>query len=222
MNRHKNREVEIKLPVPDLAGLQRRLRHLKARKLRQVYEWNALFDTPDHRLGSTGRLLRLRIERPLGATRRQRRAAGAVATGLLTFKGRSGPRGRYKEREELELMVGNPERLALIFERVGLHPSFLYEKYRTSYRLPGLPSVHLDLDETPVGVFLELEGARRGIDQVARRLGYRPADYITASYWALYRDDCRRRGTVARHMLFEGLEKLHFSQSFLDKGFISN
>jgi adenylate cyclase class 2 len=212
--------VEIKLPVPDLAGLRRRLRDLGARKLRQVYEWNALFDTPDHRLGATGRLLRLRIERPLRATRRQRRAAGDVATGLLTFKGRSGPRGRYKEREELT--VGDPERLALIFERVGLRPSFLYEKYRTSYRLPGLSGVHLDLDETPVGVFVELEGARRGIDQAARRLGYRPANYINASYWVLYRDDCRRRGRLARHMLFEGLEKLHFSQSFLDKGFISN
>ena len=79
---------------------------------------------------------------------------------------------------------------------------FRYEKIRTSYRISGARGVHLDLDETPCGVFVELEGPRRAIDRLARRLGYRPEDYITLSYAALHFEDCRRRGVRAGDMVF--------------------
>ena len=49
----------------------------------------------------------------------------------------------------------------------GLEPWFRYEKYRSTYRLPGLPGVKVELDETPIGDFLEVEGAARGIDRAA-------------------------------------------------------
>jgi adenylate cyclase class 2 len=82
---------------------------------------------------------------------------------------------------------------------IGLRPSFRYEKYRSTFRLAGL---HLDLDETPVGVFLELEGAPRSIDRVARSLGFVPREYINGTYWDLYAADCRRRGRKPANMLF--------------------
>jgi hypothetical protein len=34
------------------------------------------------------------------------------------------------------------------------------------------------LDETPAGVFLELEGPSRWIDRTARRLGFAESDYL--------------------------------------------
>ena len=48
-----------------------------------------------------------------------------------------------------------------------------------------------ELDETPIGDFLELEGERRAIDRSARLLGYGPADYIARSYGALYMEHRR-------------------------------
>ena len=78
------------------------------------------------------------------------------------------------------------------------------EKFRTRFRLCPLhlDPLHLDLDETPVGNFLELEGSPRQIDRAARALGYRPADYLRATYWDLYAAHARRRGKIPRHMLF--------------------
>jgi len=60
----------------------------------------------------------------------------------------------------------------------------------------------VELDVTPIGVFVELEGSPRVIDRAARLLGWGPADYITKSYRALYLDACRHRGLPARDMVF--------------------
>jgi adenylate cyclase class 2 len=82
---------------------------------------------------------------------------------------------------------------------VGFRPGFRYEKFRTSFRLPGL---HLDLDETPVGRFLEIEGAPAPIDRIASALGFSPRDYIRSTYAELYAAECRRCGQIPGNMLF--------------------
>jgi len=110
---------------------------------------------------------------------------------------------RYKVREEAEYIVENPRAIWAVAGPAGMRRSFRYEKFRTSYRVPGAGEVHVEFDETPTGVFLELEGPRRAIDRMARRLGYRPADYIVRSYAALHFEECRRRGKRAGDMMFK-------------------
>jgi adenylate cyclase class IV len=124
---------------------------------------------------------------------------------------------RYKVREEVEYIVSEPRAVVALAGQAGMRPVFLYEKYRTSYRVPGAGGVHVEFDETPAGVFLELEGSRRGIDRLARRLGYRSADYISKSYAAVHFEDCRRRGIRARDMLFGTKKSYRNLHSFLDK-----
>ena len=93
-----------------------------------------------------------------------------------------------KQRDEIRLL-----------RAMGLNPSFRYEKYRTRFKLG---SLHLDLDETPVGTFLELEGQPKAINRVAKALGYSDRDYIRGTYWDLFNADRRRRGSRAKNMLF--------------------
>jgi adenylate cyclase class 2 len=201
MKPHKIREVEVKLRLAGPEDAQQRLRGLGARRVRRVFEQNTLYDTRKSELWESGQLLRLRLEsavRP-GAERR----AGKPTEGILTFKGAAVGRGRpYKIREETEVVVGNPHGWEAKLAALGLRPTFGYEKLRTSYRLPGMPGLHLELDETPVGLFFELEGAKRDIRRAARLLGYGPRNYITASYLVLYRDFCRRQGRKPRNMFF--------------------
>lgn len=220
MSGHRSREVEVKLRVPDPEELRRQLRKLGARRLSRVWEQNTLYDTPKSRFRKKGLLLRLRVMTPVGG--------GGRASGLLTYKGPSlrleeliggqklprrrpasyrhsaGPvRGqRYKVREEVEVEVSHPEKLRALLAAVGLVAAFRYEKVRTSYVLPRLGGVKLELDETPIGTFVELEGAPRQIDRAARLLGYQPAKYITSSYLALHLDACRRRGRPKADMVF--------------------
>jgi len=65
----------------------------------------------------------------------------------------------------------------------------------------------VELDETPVGNFVELEGPAEAIDKAAEALGYTRKDYLVKNYLALYAEDCRRRGVPPGNMLFAGKKK---------------
>jgi adenylate cyclase class 2 len=118
---------------------------------------------------------------------------------ILTFKGPA-TAVKYKSREELEVAVDQGGLLKTILARLGFQPAFCYQKYRAEFRRDagGIAM----LDETPIGVFLELEGAPRWIDRTARLLGFSEADYLTASYWGLYVDWCAQNRRQPSHMLF--------------------
>lgn len=190
------RETEVKLRVADLPALIDSLKRLGAALHGRVLEQNTLYDTPSADFRGRGRLLRLRIETPAPSKLLPGGSRSAVLTSKAPVPG-SRP-SRYKEKLEREVAVESLARLPSALRAIGLRPSFRYEKYRTSFRLPGL---HLDLDETPVGVFLELEGSPRAIDRVARALGYAAREYINGTYWDLYAADCRRRGRKPANML---------------------
>ena len=178
-------ENEIKLAVADAVAGRSLLRRAGFRVARRrVFEANTVFDTPKLALRRTSRLLRVR-------------EAGRAVT--LTFKGRPLP-GPHKKREEIETSLSDPGRFAAILARLGFHAVFRYEKYRTEFRTGHSPGV-ATLDETPIGVYLELEGPPEWIDRTAERMGFSRRDYITASYGRLYLDWCRQRRIQPRDML---------------------
>jgi len=200
-SRKTNSEIEVKLRVTDIHATARAIKALGAISHGRVFEQNTLYDTPRSDLRRRGWLLRVRMETPAkpGAS------IGRIRRVLLTSKApmrqahgtRKSP--RYKERAERELVADPSRDWPASLAALGFKPSFRYEKHRTSFRLRGL---HMDLDETPVGVFLELEGQPRAIDRVARALGYTPADYIRGTYWDVYAADCRLRGREPKNMVF--------------------
>jgi adenylate cyclase, class 2 len=196
------REIEIKLRVADLAAILGRLSDLGAISRGRVLERNTLFDTKDSGLWRHGRLLRLRTQAPAPGNS----SRGGPRSTILTAKTPPSPRSSsskrmpYKERIETEQEVKKPARWPRILDELGFRPGFKYEKYRTSFRLGGL---HLDLDETPIGIFLELEGNPAAIRETARSLGYAPKDYIRATYWNLYVVACRRLKRTPRNMVFK-------------------
>jgi adenylate cyclase class 2 len=179
-------ETEIKLPAESAAPARRLLRRAGFRlHKRRVFEDNLILDTPGNRLRKSGTLLRIR-------------RVGREA--ILTYKGKAA-NGRHKSREEWETSVGDWDTMMAIADRLGFRPSFRYQKYRAEYKLPGSSGI-ATLDETPIGVFFELEGKPEWIDRIARRLGFRPRDYIIASYGRLYLDWCKARRRKPGDMLF--------------------
>jgi adenylate cyclase, class 2 len=222
-------ETEIKLKVADDKRLQRALKRLKAAPVsktsRRVHEFNVIFDHEDGALAKRGQLLRIRTETAEPAKKKSKKIAPIAwkQRVLVTFKRPTGDddlsssgripahtsgrvTGRYKIREELELEVSDAGALTKIFEGLGMAGWFRYEKYRTTYALGKshgwAKGLLIELDETPVGTFLELEGPVEAIDHAAEELGFTKGDYINKSYLALYVEECRKRGEEPRHMLF--------------------
>ena len=196
------REIEVKLPVADAPTLLGVLRRLGIESGYRILEQNTLFDTPQSDLRRRGRLLRLRVESPAP----DHHFPGGALRAILTAKAPAPPRPgrtagrRYKEKLERELPVANPTEFQSALISLGFRPSFRYEKYRTTFRFPAL---HLSLDETSVGTYLELEGSPRAINRLARSLGFSPRDYIGNTYWDLYSADCRRRRVPPGDMLLQ-------------------
>jgi len=145
---------------------------------------DALLDTEDESLRRRRCVLRIRIEN--GKSR-------------ITFKGPVQP-SEMKLRDEFETVVGDGAMLLRVFEELGFHVWFRYEKYRQEFCHE---DVLVAIDETPVGVFVEIEGSEQGITTMARALGRRPTDYILDSYRGLFlkhREEFRLAGT---DMVFE-------------------
>ena len=206
-------ETEIKLRVPDLQVFRRALRRLGApsgsSSVKRVHEWNELFDTPGSELKRRGELLRIRTE-SAGESSSGRPGTRAQRT-ILTLKrparGTPSSRSRYKVKEEIEAEVGDGRVLSDVLEALGMRVWFRYEKYRTTFQLPAslrwARDLLIELDETPIGSFVELEGPRGAIDRAAKALGYEKQDYVTANYFVLYREHCRQNGKKLGDMLFK-------------------
>jgi adenylate cyclase class 2 len=217
------RETEIKLRIRDLPAFHRALKRIGARPAgpgtSKVHEENVIFDTPQGGLAKHGQLLRIRTETPEG--RGKSKPTGPQERVVLTFKqpmvrpagagAESASHGSYKVREEIEVEVAEAGNLSRIFEGLGMGGWFRYEKYRTTFRLPDSKAwakgLLIELDETPIGTFVELEGPAPAIDRAAEELGYSKRDYVLKNYLRLYMEDCRRKGVEPRHMVFSNRKK---------------
>ena len=179
-------ETEIKLALVDAASGRRILRKAGFQVSRpRVFEANTIFDTRTQSLRKSARLLRVRT-------------AGKIVS--VTYKGPPAG-GRHKSREELEVTVSDAGLFTTLVERLDFHPTFRYEKYRTEFQQPRRAGIAV-LDETPIGIYLELEGTAPWIDRTARLLGFAETDYITASYARLYLEWCNRKKRKPGDMVF--------------------
>jgi len=216
-------ETEIKLRISDTRVLLRQLKKLGARPVGggtgRVHQENVIFDTPQGGLAKHGQLLRIRTETP--GSKRIKNSPPLKRKFVLTFKHpiekpfESGPQDSskaiHKVREELELEITDAAALSKIFQGLGMSGWFRYEKYRTTLRLPASQNwargLLIELDETPIGAFVELEGPAEAIDRAAGQLGFSKRDYILKNYLVLYIEDCRKKGEEPRHMVFPEKKK---------------
>jgi adenylate cyclase class 2 len=153
---------------------------LHGRRLQEDF----LLDTEDETLRRRRCVLRIRMEN--GKSR-------------LTFKGPVQP-SAMKVREEAETVVGDGEVLLQVFEELGLHVWFRYQKYREEFTFE---DVIASVDETPVGTFVELEGGEQGIENVAAAIGCDANDYVLDSYRGLFLKLRDTHGLAGCDMVFE-------------------
>jgi adenylate cyclase class 2 len=178
-------EREIKLRFPSAEEAREAVLATGATPLfgRRLQE-DALLDTEDEDLRRNRCVLRVRMEN--GKSR-------------ITYKGPAQP-SLMHVREELETLVGDGEVLLRVFGELGLHVWFRYEKYREEF---SHEDVLVAIDETPVGVFVEIEGSEQGIADMTVALGRTSADYIVDSYRALFLQHREQLGLDGPDMVFD-------------------
>jgi len=178
-------ETEVKVKIESVAEFCSRLDALSpAIVSARHFEDNRLLDFADGSFGASHSLLRIR---------------SAAGRHYVTFKGPPRPEGIFKSREELETGVEDGDVLFKVLERIGMRVFFQYQKYRREF---SRGDVHIAVDETPVGDYVELEGSESGIREVAQKLGVEEARFLRSSYYSLYVEHCRAHGKVPGFMVF--------------------
>jgi adenylate cyclase, class 2 len=163
-------EREIKLRVSGPEAAREAVARLGAMVSRgRHFEDNLLFDDVPGRLNAAGCVLRLR-----------RRDPGPA---VLTFKGEKRVVDGVRSRPETESEVADADAVQSILAGLGYEPRFRYQKFRESFVWR---DAEVEIDETPIGTFVEIEGPIDTIHAAAEALGRGPKDYITESYVGLF------------------------------------
>ena len=188
-------EIELKFLISDIASLEARLPglgfHLDTPR---TFEANTLFDTPERSLRAKGQILRLRQYGTLWTLTHKRTPDD------------DDPGSRYKTRIETETHVDDAEALEEIVHQLGYSPAFRYEKFRTEWSHG--TNKHLVIDETPIGIWGELEGPVSWIDSMLAELSIDPATCTTQSYGKLFLGWKERTESPAENLTFAEIEAL--------------
>ena len=185
-------ETELKLYVPDLAAVARRLDEVGARVTApRIHEVNVRYDDSAMTLSTARRVLRLRRDTRI----------------RLTYKDERGERTKddATSRFEAEVEVSDFEAMQAILEKLGYHAFMIYEKYRTTYELDG---AEVTLDEMPYGNFVEIEGEADSIGEVLERLRLQTAPRFAEGYITLFERVKRHLGTDFQDLTFANFERI--------------
>jgi adenylate cyclase, class 2 len=181
-------EIEVKILVSDRVGLEQKLPGLGfTRVTARTLEVNTLYDKPDRELRNSRQILRIRQYGEKWVVTHKR------------VPSNSDEEGPHKSRLETETLVEDGPVMAQIFEALGYGPVFVYEKWRTEW---ADAQGHCVLDETPLGVYAELEGPGDWIDATARRLGVDASEFIKLSYGRIFEVWKEQTGSKAMNFTF--------------------
>lgn len=153
-------ELELKAVVPDLTSASRRVEAEGGRLVFAGRLEDVRYDRPDRSLTSQDLLLRLRVYRD---------SSRGLARASLDWKGPSSINDRYKQREEVNAEVRDPDVLATILERLGLVVIMRLDRDILQYELDGAT---VRFERYPrMDDLVEVEGEPTSIEAAIRTLG---------------------------------------------------
>lgn len=160
-------EIEVKFFCANPDNIKKRILKTEAVSKGRVFETNTLYDRDkelEHRLC----ILRLRRDKK----------------NILTFKAPvKGSDPAFKIVKETEVEVSDFGLMEQILESLDFSVIRKYEKWRETF---GAAKVKILLDTMPFGVFLELEGSKENIVDMAQSLGLSWKKRIVLNYMQIF------------------------------------
>jgi len=181
-------EIEVKFHLPDVKPVRDLILATGATHCGRVFETNIRFEDASNSLKKQGALLRLR---------KNNRA-------LLTFKSSlSRPDTQFKVHREIEVEVDDFDACHSILEGLGFHPEQAYEKWRETFVIN---NTELLIDTMPYGMFLEIEGEKAHIRNLANKLGLKWQERILLNYLEIFEIVQREERLPFRDITFENFK----------------
>ncbi len=173
-------ETEVKIKIDNLEVMKNKVLEMRAELFKKrAMQVDIAYDNKG-KLKKNGECLRIRDN------------------AILTYKGPKQKGSKMKIREELEAMVDNGKYLEQILVKLGYLPTQRKEKYRESYIFH---LTQICLDETPMGPFLEIEGSKEGVLDVAKRLGFTEKEFNNQSYGTIW-EEYAKKNKIKGDMVF--------------------
>jgi adenylate cyclase, class 2 len=190
----KDQEIEVKFFVLNIDAIKKRLDESGALLIQpRILETNLRFDTPDHLLSQSFKVLRLRHD----------------TKARLTYKGPAQSLEGARIRQELEFVVEDFRTARLLLEALGYQIVLIYEKFRSTYELNG---VDISIDEMPYGNFVEIEGPTvEEIHSINEILRLKWDANIPSSYSMLFEQLKVKKHLLFRDLIFENFSRLVIS-----------
>ncbi len=161
-------EVEVKFYLNDIHTIRNRILGLGAENQGKFFETNIRFENKHKSLIQKKSLLRLRNGKNI---------ALAFKTALPDKE------SQFKIHTEWEVEISDFDTMACILESLGFHREQIYEKWRETFLFN---DTQLCLDTMPYGDFLEIEGGKQNIKDVAGLLGLQWQKRIVMNYLSLF------------------------------------
>ncbi len=181
-------EIEVKFRVENPVSLRGEVAALGALSHGRGFEINYRYDDPEGSLAKRRMLLRLRRDRSIRLTVKTPSAADDP---------------QFKVLQELEVEVSDFETMDRLLNQLGFQRVQVYEKWRETF---SLGDTLLCVDELPYGHFLEIEGSKPSIRQVAERLGLPWHGRILANYLEIFDAVRSALGLVATDLTFKAFD----------------
>lgn len=183
MEKNNNYEIELKFKVDDHKGIIKFLEEMNAEFVGKAFERTVRFDTNDQVLEKSGRFLRTRTG----------------FKNVITFK-RKIDSDDFKEREEIEFEISDPEKMNYILKNLGFSKILIMEKNREKWNYKNTEVV---LDELPMGNYIEIEGEKESIFEVVKDFQLNIDDKITGTYWDIWREFANKNKIDNENIIFK-------------------
>ena len=182
-------EIEVKFFLTDPVSIREKIKKMGAKSKGRIFEKNIRFEDQKKSLLSKNALLRLRKDN------RYR----------LTYK--CEPREKdnhYKIYRELETEVGDFSTMKKILEALGYHKEQVYEKWRETFLIE---ETQICIDQMPFGDFMEIEGGKKEIRNLAKEIGLRWDQRILQNYLKIFDIIRKRENLPFSDVTFDNFKK---------------
>ncbi len=161
-------ETEVKFYLPKRDPIRTRMIDIGAVFKHRTFETNVRFEDAEKSLIQNKSLLRLRKDKKI----------------TLTYKSEPPFKDRqFKILQEFEVEVSDFDAMEHILKSLGFQEEQVYEKWRETYTFG---DTNLCLDTMPYGDFLEIEGEKESIRQLASQIGMLWEKRILLNYLAIF------------------------------------